>query len=119
MRSDRPVIGAAVCLATGVALVVAYCHDTSSAFITYPFSGSTLHIDFATTGPAVLGGLLFTATGVLFLAWALLAAIVSQVRLLFHRQDRMESILGRYRGPSFESDIYTDPIGLTEQKHEG
>ena len=119
MRPDRPVIGAVVCLTTGVALVIAYCHGTTGANIAYPFSGSTLHIDLTTTGPAVLGGLFFAAVGVLLLAWALLASIVSQISLLFHREDRMESLLDRYRGPSFEPDVYPDPIPLPEQKHEG
>ena len=31
MRPDRPVIGAIVCLATGVALIVDYCHGATSA----------------------------------------------------------------------------------------
>jgi len=119
MRPDRSVIGAAVCLATGVALIVAYCHDASSANIAYPFSGSTLHVDLTTTGPAVLGGLIFLALGILFLAWSLLAAIVSQIGLLFHREDRIEGIFGHYDAPSFEAYEQRSPITLTESKKEG
>lgn len=119
MRPDRPVIGAVVCLTTGVALVVAYCHGATGANIAYPFSGSTLHIDLTTSGPAVLGGLFFTAVGVLLLAWALLTAIASQIVLLFRREDRTDSILDRYRGPSFEPDTYPDPIRLPEHKRQG
>ena len=118
MRPDRPVIGGVVCLATGIALIVAYCHGATSASAVYPFSGSTLHIELTTTGPAVLGGLLLTAIGVLFLVWSLLAAIVSQISLLFHRGDRMESILEKYREPSFEDD-YPNNIPLKEREHEG
>jgi hypothetical protein len=118
MRPDRPVIGAVVCLATGVALIVAYCHGNTGASIAYPFSGSTLHIDLTTSGPAVPGGFILLALGILFLAWSLLAAIVSQLSLLFHRDDRIESIVGRYRAPTFESDTYPDSIRLTEHKHE-
>jgi hypothetical protein len=119
MKPDRCVIGSVACLATGVALIVAYCHGTTGANIAYPFSGSTLHIDLTTTGPGVLGGLFFTAVGVLLLALALLAAIVSQISQLFHREDRVESILGRYRGSSFEPDVYPAPIPLPEQKRKG
>jgi hypothetical protein len=118
MRPDRPVIGAVVCLATGVALIVAYCHGNTGANIAYPFSGSTLHIDITTTGPAVLGGLFFTALGVLLLAWSLLAAIVHQIALMVGSNDRMESIVGRYRAPSFESDNYPNTIIMRETKDE-
>lgn len=118
MRPDRPVIGAVVCLATGVALIVAWCHGVTGASVTYPFSGSTLHIDLTTSGPAVLGGLIFLALGILFLAWSLLAAIVSQIILLFHREDRIEGIFGQYRAPSFEAYEDQSPISLTESKKE-
>jgi hypothetical protein len=116
MRPDRPVIGAVVCLATGVALIVAYCHGNTGANIAYPFSGSTLHIDLTTTGPAVLGGLFFTALGVLLLVWSLLAAIVHQIALMVRSEDRMESIVGRYRAPSFEAESYPNTITLRETK---
>jgi len=119
MRPDRPVIGGVVCLATGIALIVAYCHGATSASAVYPFSGSMLHIELTTTGPAVLGGLSLIAIGMLFLLWALLAAIVSQIGLLFHREDRMEGIFERYRGPSFESDDYPDRTPMKEREHEG
>lgn len=118
MRPDRPVIGAVVCLATGVALIVAWCHGTTGASVAYPFSGSTLHIDLTTSGPAVLGGLIFLALGILFLAWSLLAAIVSQIILLFRREDRIEGIFGQYRAPSFEAYEDQSPISLTESKKE-
>jgi hypothetical protein len=119
MRPDRPVIGGVVCLATGVALIVAYCHGNTGANLAYPFSASTLHIDFTTTGPAVLGGLFFTALGVLFLVWSLFAAIVHQISLIIGSDDRMESIVGRYRAPSFESDNYPNTITMRENKDEG
>jgi hypothetical protein len=119
MRPDRPVIGAVVCLATGIALIVAWCHDASSASLAYPLAGSNLHIDLSTSGPAVLGGLFFLALGVLFLLWSLLAAIVSQISLLIGSEDRMESIVGKYREPSFEYDNYPNTITLTESKKEG
>jgi hypothetical protein len=118
MRSDRPVIGSVVCLTTGISLIVAYCHDASSASIVYPLAGSTLHIDLTTSGPAVLGGIIFTAIGLLFLVWALLAAVVSLIARIF-RHDEVESIIDRYRAPVFEADTYPEPIRLTERNHEG
>jgi hypothetical protein len=119
MKPDRPVIGAIVCLATGVALIVAYCHGSTGVNIAYPFSGSTLHIDLNTVGPAVPGGLIFLALGILLLAWSLLAAIVSQISLLFHRDDRIDGIFGNYRAPSFESYEERGHITLTEREKEG
>ncbi|MGA3033559.1 MAG: hypothetical protein ABSD70_09760 [Terracidiphilus sp.] len=119
MRPDRPVIGGVVCLATGVALLVAYCHDASSANIAYPFSSSALHVNLTTTGPAVLGGLAFLALGILFLAWSLLVAIGSQISLLFHRDDRPEGIFGRYDAPSFEAYEDQSHIRLADSKKEG
>jgi hypothetical protein len=118
MRPDRPVIGAVVCLSTGIALIVAYCHGTTSFLAAYPFSGSTLHIDLTTTGPGVLGGLALVAIGLLFMVWALLAAIVSQISLLFHRDEHIDSILDRYSAPSFEPDQYPSAIPTTERKRD-
>ena len=111
-------IGAIVCLATGVALIVDYCHGATSANLAYPFTSSNLHIDLTTSGPGVPGGLLLLAIGIMLLAWAMLPAIVSQISLLFRRQDRMESIFDKYREPSFEDD-YPNSIPLKEREHEG
>jgi len=118
MRPDRPVIGGIVCLATGIALIVGYCHGTTSFFAAYPFSGSTLHIDLTTTGPGVLGGLALIAIGLVFMVWAVLAAIVSQFGLLLHRDDAMDSIIDRYSAPSFEPDQYPSAIPTAEHKHD-
>ena len=119
MRPDRPVIGGVICLAIGLALILIYCNDNSSATLAYPFTGSNLHIDLATSGPGVPGALIFTALGMLFLVWALIAAFVSQISLLFHREDRMESIFDRHRPSSFESDTDSESIRWTERNHEG
>jgi hypothetical protein len=119
MRPDRPLVGAVVCLVTGVALIVGYCHGSTGVNLAYPFTGSNLHVDLTTSGPGVPGGLLLLAIGILFLAWSLLAAIVSQISLLFHRDDRMESIVDRYRAPLFEADSYPESVRLTEDKNQG
>jgi hypothetical protein len=119
MKPDRPLIGAVVFLATGVGLILRYCHGTSAFNVAYPFSGSTMHIDIATTGPAVLGGLFLIAIGLLFLVWSLLAAIVHQIVLLGGREDRIESIIGRRKEPAFEADHYPGSITMAERKIEG
>ncbi len=88
--------------------------------VAFPFSGSTLHIDLTTNGPAVLGGFALIALGLLLLVWALLAAIVLQFSLLGSREDRMESILDRDRETAFEDEPYPRLAGhLTERRHEG
>jgi hypothetical protein len=123
MRPDRPLIVALASLATGVALIVGYCQGTTSMNVAYPLSGSTLHIDLTTSGPAVLVGFALTALGLLLLAWALLAAMVHQISLLASREDRMNSILNRHRGRDrktpFEDEHHTGSLGLTERRHEG
>jgi hypothetical protein len=119
MKPDRPLIGAVVFLVTGLGLILRYCQGATAFNASYPFSGSTLHIELTTTGPAVLGGLGLIAIGLLFLAWSLLAAIVHQLSLLFGNEDRMESIIGRHREPAFEADHYPGSITMAERKIEG
>jgi hypothetical protein len=119
MKPDRSLIGAVVFLAIGVGLIVRYCQGTTAFNVAYPFSGSTLHIDLTTTGPAVLGGLFLIAIGLLFLVWSVLAAIVHQITLATGGDDRMESIIGRRREPAFEADHYPGSITMAERKNEG
>jgi hypothetical protein len=120
MKPDRSLIGAVVLLATGMGLILKYCQGTTAFNIAYPFSGSTLHIDLTTTGPAVLGGLSLIAIGLLFLLWSLIAAIVHQIVLLVgSRDDRMDSIIGRHREPLFEADHYPGTMTMAERKNEG
>ena len=124
MRPDRPLIVAVAALAAGVGLLVMYCQGVTSMNVAYPFSGSTLHLDMTTTGPAVLGGIALTALGLLLLVWSLLAAIVHQFSLLAGREDRMESIMKRDRRRDREADFederfHSSSLGLTERRHEG
>jgi hypothetical protein len=118
MRPDRPLIGAVVTLAAGVTAILAYCQGTTAFSAGYPFSGSQLHIDFTTNGPAVLGGMALIAIGLLLMAWALLAACVSQIVRLFVRKDELESIIGRSRAPHIDAENYHGSITMTEHKHE-
>jgi hypothetical protein len=119
MRPDRPLILAVASLATGIGLIVGYCHGATSMNVAYPFTGSVLHVELTTYGPAVLGGFALTALGVLLLAWSVLAAFVHQIGLLAGREDRMESILGRRREASFDDERYPGAIGMTEGRHQG
>jgi hypothetical protein len=123
MGPDRPLILAVASLATGVGLIVAYCHGATSMNVAYPFAGSNLHIDLTTYGPAVLGGLSLIALGVLLLAWSVLAAFVHQISLLLSKEDRredhLESMMDRRREASFQDERYPGSLGLTERRHEG
>jgi hypothetical protein len=123
MRPDRPLILAVASLATGVGLIVAYCHGATSMNVAYPFAGSNLHIDLTTYGPAVLGGMALIALGVLLLAWSVLAAFVHQISLLVSKEDRredhLESMMDRRREASFQDERYPGSLGLTEHRHEG
>ena len=123
MKPDRPLIVALAFLATGVGLIVGYCQGTTGMNLAYPLSGSALHIDLTTTGPAVLGGVALTALGLLLLAWALLAAIVHQFSILAGGEDRVERSWRRDRDrdreTAFKDEPYPGSLGLTEHRHEG
>jgi hypothetical protein len=119
MRPDRPLIVAVACLASGVGLIIGYCQGAASMNAAYPFTGSMLHIELTTNGPAVLGGIALIALGLLLIAWAVLAAFVSQISLLMGRDDRMDSILDRDRDSSFDDEPYSGSIGISEGRHEG
>jgi len=116
MRPDRPLLGAVACLAAGIALIVGYCQGATTLNAAFPFTASTLHIDLTTNGPAVFGGIGLIALGLLLLAWALLAAIVSQImRLVGRDYDRYGSILDRDTDPD-EDEPYPGSLGLGESR---
>lgn len=83
MRADRPLIASVVFLAAGLSLIFGYCKGSTSLSAAYPLAASALHMDITTTGPAAMGGIGLIALGLLLLLWALLAAIVRQIGLLF------------------------------------
>lgn len=91
MRSDRPLIASIVFLATGLSLIFGYCNGATSFDAAFPLASSALHLDVVTTGPAALGGLACTGIGLIFMLWALLAAIVSQLGgMATHSRDSRE-----------------------------
>jgi len=91
MKSDGPLILAALFLATGLTLIFEYGVGTAAFNAAYPFSAANLQMSIATTGPAAIGGMALTALGVLFLCWALLCAVVGEVSGIFSGgPERME-----------------------------
>jgi hypothetical protein len=119
MRPDRPLIGAVVTLAAGITTILVYCHGSTAFSAGYPFSGSQLHIDFTTNGPAVLGGVALIALGLLLMAWALLAAFVSQIVQLFGRDDtELHTFIARTRAPYVDAETRPAPVTMVEHKHE-
>ena len=93
MKADRPLILSVLLLAAGLSLILAYCHGTTNLSAAYPFSGSTLHVDFTTVGPAVLGGLALVGLGALTMIVALLAAVVGEIGRLLHSDRPAERLL--------------------------
>lgn len=93
MKADRPLIVSVLLFAAGMGLILAYCHGTTNLSAAYPLSGSTLHVDFTTVGPAVLGGLVLTALGAIALVVALLAAVVGEIGRLLHSDRPNERVL--------------------------
>jgi hypothetical protein len=115
MRPDRPLICAVAALAGGVITIVTWCQGSTGASIGYPLSGSTLHIALTASGPAVPGGLALIALGLLLMAWALLAAFVSQIILAAGGEHGAEGIMGRRnreeKKPALEAKSFTG-LGL-------
>jgi hypothetical protein len=115
MRADRPLVGAVLFLGSGLALILVYCHGNPGFNLTYPLSDSMLHVDFTTTGPAVVGGVVCTAIGAFLLVWAFLAALVS----LFTFSERTrERVVERYSiTPRAETPVYSsDDVEVEEER---
>jgi hypothetical protein len=125
MRADRPLIGAIIFLGLGLGLIFAYCTGTTGFNAAYPLSGSSLHVEFTTIGPAAVGGLVATAVGLVLLIVAFFAGIVS----LFSdpmRTIRTERVVERYPvgtpvvapdGTTRYSDVPAAPVVVEERKH--
>jgi hypothetical protein len=114
MRAAPPVIGAVVFLGIGLGLIFGYCHGTTSFSFAYPLSGSLLHVDFTTGGPAVLGGMICTAIGVFLLIWAFFAAFAD----LFTRGELTRGRVERYSVvPTAQGTTYTETPVVEQRKH--
>jgi len=98
MRADRPLLVSILFLACGIVLILSYCNNATNFIAAFPFSGSTLHIDVLTNGPAAVGGVLLVGIGLLPLLWAVLAAILDQIVHLVSGSHRApESLLDKER----------------------
>ena len=116
MRVDRPLIGAVIFLGAGLALILGYCQGNSGFNLAYPFTGSILHLDITTTGPAVAGGVLCMALGTLLFVWALFAALVSLFTFTERTRDR---IVERYSiTPRPDTAVYHEEAADTETEQE-
>jgi hypothetical protein len=117
MRSDRSLILAVIFLGAGLGLIIGYCNGTTGFNAAYPFSGSTLHLELTTTGPAVLGGLAALAIGVLFLVWAFLAAIVSLFTGPYNTRERVVERLSVVPRDQVEVDPYAEVSVPEHRRH--
>jgi hypothetical protein len=106
MRSDRPVLAAAVFLAAG--LSVLFCNGRSGSGLdaALPISNSNFHLRLAAAGPAAIGGVILVTVGVLCFIWAIVAALGWHWRLLTG-QERARQKLAASRAenpPDFQRD---------------
>ncbi len=114
MRVDRPLIGAVLFLGAGLALILVYCHGNTGFNLAYPFTGSMIHFDLTTTGPAVPGGVVCLAIGALLLIWASIAALVS---LFTFTERTRERIVERYSiTPGPDTPVYHEETVVEEGK---
>jgi hypothetical protein len=90
MKPDRPLIVSALLLAAGLGLIFGYCHGTVGLNAAIPVSGASFNLCTTTTGPGALGGFALTVLGLLLLIWAVLWAVVGQIRLLGPGRKREE-----------------------------
>ncbi len=92
MKADRPLIVSILFLAAGFTLIFGYCTGNSNLNAAFPVSSSSLQLSITTTGAAALGGIALAGIGLLFLVWALLAAIVGQFSLLAGASPSINSV---------------------------
>ena len=96
MRSDRPVLAAAVFLAAGLSVLFCYGTAGSGLNAALPFSNSSFHLTIATGGAAAIGGVVLTIIGALFLIWAIFAALAWHWRVLTGEEKRRAMLTERY-----------------------
>lgn len=115
MRSDRPVLAAAIFLAAGLSVIFCYGTSGSGLNAALPFSNSSFHLTVATGGPAAIGGVVLTIIGVLFLIWAILAALAWHWRLLTGQEKRRARAAECFSQNTTESPRYESPTA--DQAH--
>lgn len=116
MRSDRPVIAAAIFLAAGLSVIFCYGTSGSGLNAALPFANSSFHLSVATSGPAAIGGVVLTIIGVLFLIWAILAALAWHWRLLTGQEKRRERAADRAAQNPIETPRYEPPAAAEGQR---
>jgi hypothetical protein len=80
MKPDRPLILSVILLAAGLGIIFGYCHGTVGLNVAIPVSGASFILCTTTTGPGALGGFVLTVLGVFLLVWALICAVIGQIR---------------------------------------
>jgi hypothetical protein len=98
MKPDRPLIVSVLLLAAGLGLIFGYCHGTVGLNAAIPVSGASFNLCTTTTGPGALGGFALTVLGALLLIWAVLCAVVGQIRLLGLGRKREEPPKNEFPG---------------------
>lgn len=91
-------------MAAGLGLTFFYCTGNVGLNAAYPLSGAALKINFATYGPAALGGPALTALGLMLLLWSWLCAILRVMGLFGTPEDREEEGPTRLFGPTSHDD---------------
>ena len=104
MRPDRPLILSVLLMAAGLGLTFFYCTGNAGLNAAYPLSGAVLKINFATYGPAALGGPALTALGLVLLLWSWFCAIFRQLGLFGTPEDREEEGPTRLFGSTSHGD---------------
>jgi hypothetical protein len=82
MKPDRFVIASVLFLAIGLYFTFGYCNGTVGFSAGWPLSATTFNISLTTNGPGALGGPALVGLGAILLLWALVCAVVSQIRLI-------------------------------------
>lgn len=117
MRADRPVLASAVSLAAGLSLIFCYGTSESALNAALPVANSNFHLSVATAGPAAIGGVILTAIGVLFLVWAILAAIGWHLHLLAGGDKTRERTAGFHVHNQRESPRHESPAAAEGHRH--
>lgn len=90
MKPDRPLILSVILLAAGLGIIFGYCHGTVGLNVAIPVSGASFILCTTTTGPGAMSGFALTVLGVFLLIWALVCAVIGQIRPVVSSRGREE-----------------------------